>query len=397
MIVLTCHTSSINPDNLDFVVLSGFCGNAHCSLRDRFLKEFEPLTGFRTRPLNLYRRSCVTKKKIRKFWVSNHSFETYHFLRENTRAQSNKLLLRLKGNKFLTCSVAPPALFRFARSNFDEAMRKDGRFRDCSTASIRHLFPVNEKKGSKGHKTSFIWLQSRVDAACYHKHENGAATKNGINWQDIILHIWLQSSIGSFLVRNLRESSMTGQHEQFQRDSVPKTHLHADENKKTYRLQKHKKEETYNIHLLREENILNLYQEGMRKYLDQRPIQKKKNQEWNDLRSSITIAADEALGKRKKKHNRRGLKIWNQDLETDYREKESLFKTQTQTDYMEYKRKRAIVKKKKKERKSESLVITTHLEASWHTHNCEHFLEGSDINTSTSRLSQPPQSVCKRP
>jgi hypothetical protein len=65
---------------------------------------------------------------------------------------------------------------------------------------------------------------------------------------------------------------------------------------------------------LKEESILNLYKERLNRYLDQRPIINNIKLNWNELKGSVIQAADEVLGRCKKKYNKRGLWSWNQNI-----------------------------------------------------------------------------------
>jgi hypothetical protein len=64
---------------------------------------------------------------------------------------------------------------------------------------------------------------------------------------------------------------------------------------------------------LKEESILHFYRERLNKYLDQRPRSNNINLEWNDLKGAVIQAADEVLGRRKKKWGKSDLWSWNQN------------------------------------------------------------------------------------
>jgi hypothetical protein len=76
---------------------------------------------------------------------------------------------------------------------------------------------------------------------------------------------------------------------------------------------KNEKEEIFNVHLLKEESVLNLYRERLNRYLDQRPISNNIKLDWNELKGSVIQAADEVSGGCKKKYNKRDLQTWNQN------------------------------------------------------------------------------------
>jgi hypothetical protein len=60
--------------------------------------------------------------------------------------------------------------------------------------------------------------------------------------------------------------------------------------------QKQRKQETFNVHQIKEESIMNLYTERLNRYLDQRPKSNNINLEWNELKGSIIQVVEEVLG-----------------------------------------------------------------------------------------------------
>jgi hypothetical protein len=64
--------------------------------------------------------------------------------------------------------------------------------------------------------------------------------------------------------------------------------------------------------LLREDSIKHLYQIKLENYTHQRPISNNIIEEWEEMKN-ISTAAMETLGKRWKRHNKRGLKVWNDE------------------------------------------------------------------------------------
>jgi len=50
--------------------------------------------------------------------------------------------------------------------------------------------------------------------------------------------------------------------------------------------------------------------------VDFHPVNRNINQDWKDIKEVIILVAKEALGRRKKTYNKRGLRIWNEEMET---------------------------------------------------------------------------------
>ena len=59
--------------------------------------------------------------------------------------------------------------------------------------------------------------------------------------------------------------------------------------------------ETFKTHLLREDSIKTLYQSRLNQLLENMPISNNINLEWENIKSIILKAAEEALGQRKKR------------------------------------------------------------------------------------------------
>jgi len=71
--------------------------------------------------------------------------------------------------------------------------------------------------------------------------------------------------------------------------------------------------------------------------------------EWQNLRNTQKQAANEALGKRKRRRHKRRLILWNEDIKNLIENKKKVYlrylTTRSETDKLEYKRLVAIVKR----------------------------------------------------
>ena len=98
--------------------------------------------------------------------------------------------------------------------------------------------------------------------------------------------------------------------------------------------------------------------------------------EWQTLKNTLQQAANEALGKRKKKRNKRHLILWNEDIKNFIENKKKAYlwylTTHSETDKIEYKRLVAIVKGETRKIKRQC----------WETFvsRIEHDLHGRQIN-----------------
>jgi hypothetical protein len=100
------------------------------------------------------------------------------------------------------------------------------------------------------------------------------------------------------------------------------------------------------------------------------------NVAWQTLKNTLLQAANEALGKRKKRIHKRRLILWNEDIKNLIENKKKVYlrylTTRSETDKIEYKRLVAIVKRKTREIKRqcwETFVLIM-----------EHDLHGHQIN-----------------
>ena len=75
-------------------------------------------------------------------------------------------------------------------------------------------------------------------------------------------------------------------------------------------------EEVFRVHLLEDPSIKLLYQRRLEQKLIHSPYSLDINMEWQALKEILQQAANEALGKRKKRRNKRRLILWNEDIKT---------------------------------------------------------------------------------
>jgi len=94
--------------------------------------------------------------------------------------------------------------------------------------------------------------------------------------------------------------------------------------------------------LLEDRSIKLLYQRRLEKNLIHSPRSLNTDVEWQTLKSTLQQAANEALGKRKKRRHKRRLILWNEDIKNliENKKKANLryLTTRSETDKLEYKR-----------------------------------------------------------
>jgi hypothetical protein len=114
--------------------------------------------------------------------------------------------------------------------------------------------------------------------------------------------------------------------------------------------------ETYEVHLLKEDSVKYLYHNRVIKVLQQNPMSRNINTEWESLKDIIIKAATESLGKRRRYKNR-GLRILNDEIAQYIKEKKQAYlkylNTRSDVDTANYKRKSAIVKRETRNRNRE--------------------------------------------
>lgn len=115
----------------------------------------------------------------------------------------------------------------------------------------------------------------------------------------------------------------------------------------------------FKVNLLKDHSIRKLYETRLENYINITPKSNNINLEWNNIKEIITKAAGEALGRRKKRNNNRGLKFWNEELkEIIENKKQAYLKMISSANEVElkidYKRKSAIAKRKVRQIKRNS-------------------------------------------
>ena len=75
-----------------------------------------------------------------------------------------------------------------------------------------------------------------------------------------------------------------------------------------------RKEEIFRVHLLEDPSIKLLYQRRLEQNSRHSPYSLNSNEEWQTLKNTLQQAANETLGKRKKKRHKRRLILWNGDI-----------------------------------------------------------------------------------
>jgi len=73
-------------------------------------------------------------------------------------------------------------------------------------------------------------------------------------------------------------------------------------------------EDIFRVHLLEDPSIKLLYERKVEQNLIHSPCSLHINVEWQTLKNTLQQAANEALDKRKKRIQKRRLKVWNQDI-----------------------------------------------------------------------------------
>jgi len=74
-------------------------------------------------------------------------------------------------------------------------------------------------------------------------------------------------------------------------------------------------EEIFRVHLLEDPSVKLLYQRRLEQNLMHSPCSLNTDVEWQTLKKTLQQAANEALGKRKKRRHKRRLILWNEDIE----------------------------------------------------------------------------------
>ena len=105
--------------------------------------------------------------------------------------------------------------------------------------------------------------------------------------------------------------------------------------------------EVYKVYLLEDESMRNLYQNRINKHLQNLIAKEEIEKEWQNIQQIIKESADEAVGRKKKFQKRKGLKIWNYDIEKSVKLKQKRYKTYldnpTENHKEEYKKVKTII------------------------------------------------------
>lgn len=108
-------------------------------------------------------------------------------------------------------------------------------------------------------------------------------------------------------------------------------------------------EEIFRVHLLEDTSIKFLYRRRLEQKLTHSACSLNINEEWTNLKNILLQAANEALGKRKKRKNKRHLIIWNDKIKDLIENKKKAYlkylSSHSEIDKIEYKRLTAMVKR----------------------------------------------------
>lgn len=118
-------------------------------------------------------------------------------------------------------------------------------------------------------------------------------------------------------------------------------------------------EDVYKIYLLNQESIRNLYQQRLNQYILNTPTDSILEAEWQNIKNCIEKAANEVLGKKKKLRSRKGLRIWNRNIEEAIKEKQEAY-----LQWLQQKTDLAKEKYKEKRNKAKTIVREAH-QQSW--------------------------------
>jgi len=114
-------------------------------------------------------------------------------------------------------------------------------------------------------------------------------------------------------------------------------------------------EEIFRVHLLEDPSIKLFYQRRLEQNVMHSPCSLNIDVEWQTLKNTLQQAANEALGKRKKRRHKRHLILWNEDIKNLIENKKKAYllylTTRSKTDKIEYTRLVAIVKRETKKLK----------------------------------------------
>ena len=110
-----------------------------------------------------------------------------------------------------------------------------------------------------------------------------------------------------------------------------------------------RQEEIFRVHLLEDPSIKLIYQRRLEQNLMHSPSILNIDAEWQTLKNTLQQAANEALGKRKKRRHKRRLILWNEDIKNLTENKKKAYigylTTRSEADRLEYKWLVTIVKR----------------------------------------------------
>jgi len=119
-----------------------------------------------------------------------------------------------------------------------------------------------------------------------------------------------------------------------------------------------RQEEVLRVHLLEDTSIKLLYQRRIEQNLMHLTCSLNTDVEWQTVKNTLQQAANEALGKRKKRRHKRRLILWNEDIKNLIENKKKAYlrylTTRYETDKLEYKRLVATVKRETRKIKRQS-------------------------------------------
>jgi uncharacterized protein (UPF0210 family) len=84
---------------------------------------------------------------------------------------------------------------------------------------------------------------------------------------------------------------------------------------------------------LQEESIRILYQWRLRQYFLNTPTKNEVDEVWQNIKECIEKAAQATIGKKNKFRSRKGLRIWNEEIEKTIEEKRKSLQTMATTKY----------------------------------------------------------------
>lgn len=84
-------------------------------------------------------------------------------------------------------------------------------------------------------------------------------------------------------------------------------------------------EEVFKVYRLQQDSVKWLYQKRLEKHLVNMPTSNDLETEWNNIRECIRKAAYESVGMTNKIRRRKGLRMWNKEIEEPVKEKQKAY------------------------------------------------------------------------